>query len=97
MSAATLTAERMMDFTATDASGQRHVNVRGVSSDATVRELVSGLLAKMGLVQKDVSGQPLQYRALLEREGRQLFDAELVGDALAPDDKLTLTPKINAG
>ncbi len=106
MSAATLSGEARseemsgeieMAFTASDVSGQRRVNVRGVSPDATVRELINGLLAKMGLVQNDVSGHPLEYRALLEREGRHLFDAELVGDALAPDDKITLTPKINAG
>jgi hypothetical protein len=86
-----------MDIRASDTSGQHRVNVRGIKSDATVRELVKGLLAKMGLVQNDVSGQPLEYRALLEREGRHLFDAEIVGDALSPDDQITLTPKINAG
>ena len=92
-----MSAATTMDFTASDVSGQRQVKVLGVSTDATVRELVKGLLAKMGLVKNDVSGQPLEYRALLEREGRHLFDAELVGDALAPDDKITLQPKINAG
>ena len=92
-----MSAATTMDFTASDVYGQRQVKVLGVSTDATVRELVKGLLAKMGLVKNDVSGQPLEYRALLEREGRHLFDAELVGDALAPDDKITLQPKINAG
>ncbi len=86
-----------MDLTATDVSGHKRVSVRGVSGEATVRELVNGLLAKMGLGQRDVSGQPIQYRALLEREGRHLFDSEIVGDALDPDDKITLQPKINAG
>ncbi len=92
-----MSATATMDFTATDISGQREVKVSGVSPDATVRELVKGLLGKMGLVQNDVTGQPLEYRALLEREGRHLFDSELVGDALSPEDKITLQPKINAG
>jgi len=73
------------------------MRVSDVSSDSTVRELVQGLLARMRLVDKDVEGRPIEYRARLEREGRHLHDSELVGDALLPDDEIVLQPKINAG
>jgi len=82
---------------ATDVTGQKRMKVPSVPRGATVGELVRGLLAKMGLVQADARGESLQYRARLEREGRHLNESELVGDALRPDDRISLHPHINAG
>ena len=86
-----------LSFMASDISRQQKVSVRDVPRDTTVRELVQGLLARMGLVRADVRGKPLQYRALLESEGRHLHDSELVGDAISPDSEIVLQPRINAG
>ena len=82
---------------AQDVTGQKNVKVSEVPHDTTVRELVQGLLGKMGLMRRDVEGRPLEYRARLEREGRHLHDSELVDDALEPEDRIVLQPKINAG
>jgi hypothetical protein len=51
----------------------------------------------MNLVSSDGDGRPLEYRARLEREGRQLHGSELVRDVLETDDELVLTPAIHAG
>ena len=73
---------------AQDVTGQKNVKVSEVPRDTTVRELVQGLLGKMGLMRRDVEGRPLEYRARLEREGRHLHDYELVDDALQSDDRI---------
>jgi hypothetical protein len=93
----TMAASAGLDLRAQDVTGQKRVRVSGVANDTTVRELVQGLLKKMGLMGQDVSGHPLEYRARLDREGRHLHDSELVRDALHPDDEIVLQPKINAG
>lgn len=80
-----------------DVSGQKMANVGNVPPDATVGELIQGLLSQMNLPQNDVSGRPLTYHALLEREGRHLHASELVGDALQTGDKVVLQPNIDAG
>ena len=94
MEQATATA---MALRASDVSGQRTVKVSAVSPYTTIGELMNGLLARMGLARSDVDGRPLTYRARLEREGRHLSGAEMVGDALRNDDMITLQPDINAG
>ncbi len=93
----TAVANQGIGLQASDVSGQRRVNVRGVSPDSTVGELVKGLLERMRLPRNDSGGRPLTYHARLEREGRHLHDSELVGDALQADDQIVLQPKINAG
>jgi len=92
-----MTMAASVNLLAQDVTKQKKMRVSKVSGDSTVRELVQGLLAKMRLVDKDMSGHPIEYRARLEREGRHLHDSELVGDALLPDDEIVLQPKINAG
>lgn len=82
---------------ATDVSGQKVVNVSHLQADATVGELIQGLLAQMNLPQNDVSGTPLTYHARLEREGRHLHASERVGDVLQTGDRVVLQPNINAG
>ena len=82
---------------ASDVSGRRAVRVPSVPGDSTISELVSALLAKMGLARNDLDGRPVRYRARLEREARHLDGSERVGEALKPDDHVVLTPTIHAG
>ena len=82
---------------ARDVSGQRVARVPSVASDATVGELVQGLLAQMHLPHHDAEGRPLTYQARLDREGRALHSSESVGDALQNEDKIVLQPSIQAG
>jgi len=80
-----------------DVTGQKVLNVPDVPADATVGELIQGLLAHMNLPPNDSGGGPLSYQARLEREGRHLHATERVGDALQTGDRLTLQPNIDAG
>lgn len=80
-----------------DVSGQKLHNVSNVPPDATVGELIQGMLGQMNLPQNDVSGRPLTYHARLEREGRHLHASERVGDAVQNGDKVVLQPNIDAG
>jgi len=80
-----------------DVTRQKTVRAAAVPTNATVTELVQGLIAKMGLARNDVDGHPLNYQARLDREGRHLNGAETVGDALREDDEITLAPNIDAG
>jgi len=80
-----------------DASRQKCLTVEKVPRDATVGEVVQNLLAELGLPIEDADGRPLSYQALLEREQRHIHATERVGDALLPNDSLTLHPNIQAG
>ncbi len=82
---------------ASDVSGQKVVKVAGVAPDSTVRELVKGLVPKMGLRVKDSNDRPLTYHVRLDREGRHLHDSEIVGDVLKPGDQIVLHPNVMAG
>jgi hypothetical protein len=89
--------KRTVDISASDVSNQKRVAVRDVPAEATVGELIDGLLEQLDLPVKDSQGEPLLYQARLEREGRHLHTSELVGDALQADDAITLQPNIDAG
>ena len=80
-----------------DVTGQKKYRADGVPRDSTVRELVQGLLTKMGLARNDHEGRPLEYRARLAREARHLNGAERVADALEEDDEVVLHPNVDAG
>ena len=80
-----------------DVSGQKLVNVNNLPPEASVGEMIQGLLGRMHLPQNDMSGRPLTYHARLEREGRHLHASEKVGDALQRGDRVTLQPNIDAG
>ena len=86
-----------ISVTVSDVSGQKVFRVPKAPADATVGELVQGLLSQMNLPANDSNGQPLAYQARLEREGRHLNAAERVGDALETGDRLMLQPNIDAG
>jgi hypothetical protein len=80
-----------------DVTRQKTIRARDVPANATIREFVQKVIARMGLVRNDVEGRPLNYQARLDREGRHLNGAEFVGDALREDDAITLAPNIDAG
>ena len=86
-----------LDLLVSDVSGQKQASVENVRLDATVGELVQGLLAQMNLPPNDPTDRPLTYHALLEREERHLHASERVGDALATGDRIVLQPNIDAG
>lgn len=86
-----------MNLRATDVSGQRPFAVKNVRSDSTIGELVRGLVKKMGLAANDSGGRAYSYHALLPREGRHLHSSQLVGEVLREDDKLLISPDIQAG
>ncbi|MGE3840278.1 MAG: hypothetical protein AB7I50_01700 [Vicinamibacterales bacterium] len=80
-----------------DFAGQKRSRVSQVSRQSTVGELVASLLAKLGLADVNLEGRPMPYQLRLEREGRHVHAAEVVGDALQEGDEITLTPSIDAG
>lgn len=93
-----MTTERTeIGIEVSDVSGQKRALVSELPADATVGELVSGLLEHMELPQNDVSGRPLTYRARLDREGRHLHASEMASDVLEPGDQVVLQPDIEAG
>jgi hypothetical protein len=86
------------EFEVSDVSGQKVVKVNNVPTDATVSELIQGLLDRMRLPPNDSAGRPLTYRARLDnREGRHLQGAERVSDAVQRGDRLVLQPNVDAG
>src|SRR5213078_1318329 len=91
------TAVMDMGFEVSDVSGQKMLRVSNVVNDATVSELVRGVLPGMQLPQNDAAGRPLTYHARLEREGRHLQASERVADALLPGDRVVLQPNVDAG
>jgi hypothetical protein len=82
---------------ASDVSMQKIVNVRNVPRDASIGELVQGLLDSLKLPANDAAGRPLSYHARLEREGRHLHASEKVGVALQTGDQVILQPNVDAG
>lgn len=80
-----------------DVTGQKLVDVKDVPADATIGELVEGLLPRMNMPRNDNGGRTLTYQARLDRDGRHLHSSEVVGDALMPNDRVVLQPEINAG
>ena len=80
-----------------DVTGQKLVRARGVEPDASVGELIRGVLSRMGLPLRSDNGEPFSYQARLEREGRHLNSTEKVGEALQDLDKIVLQPNVDAG
>ena len=80
-----------------DVTRQKAVDLRDAPTDATIGELIEGLLPRMNMPVNDNGGRALSYQARLDRDGRHLHASELVGDSLQPHDQLVLQPEINAG
>ncbi len=92
-----MSTETLKRLEVRDVSGQKMFEATDVPADASVGEIVRGLLAQMQLPENDVGGRTLNYQAHLEREGRHLHASEIVGDALKEDDLIVLQPDIDAG
>ncbi len=83
---------------ASDVSGSKVSEISDIPIDYSVGEMVSSIIAEMQFPANDSAGNPLPYRAHLEREGRQLNPSEVVGDAIRQNDKLRIEPdNIDAG
>src|SRR5262245_19799702 len=66
------TAAATLDILARDVTGQKRFRLTGVPTHASIGELVRSALARTGFGSRDREGRELEYRARLEREGRQL-------------------------
>lgn len=88
---------KKLSFSVSDISGQHSVSVSGFPEDASVGEMVRGLIGKMGLSPRDINGRDYAYHARSERTGRHLNPAEIVGDVVLENDELVLSPNIDAG
>lgn len=86
-----------LNLTARDASGQRKFVVRDVRADATVQELIRGLVPKMGLPAEDSTGMAQSFHVFHESSGRHLRASETVGEVLRNEDEITLHPDVQAG
>ena len=91
------TAVMESGFEVSDVSGQKVLSVSNVPVDATVGELIQGLIGRMRLPANDAGGRPLTYHARLDREGRHLQGAERVSTAVLPGDRVVLQPNVDAG
>jgi hypothetical protein len=80
-----------------DVSAQKMANLKDVPREATVAELVSGLLRELNLPEQDVEGRPLTYGVRRQRGGLHLHASERVGEALLPGDHIVLQPNVDAG
>jgi len=88
-----------MTVEVSDVSGAKIVEA-DVPSDFSVAEMIKSMVGEMELPVNDAAGNPVGYRAHLEREGRQLLPSERCGDILQREkqDKITLEPdNIDAG
>ena len=92
-----MTTPSGMTLLVSDVSGQKQRTVTGPPRDASIGDLIQGLLPQMQLPQMDAHGRPLTYQARLEREARHLHGSELIGEELQTDDRLVLQPNIDAG
>ena len=84
-------------FEVSDVTGQKVLAVSDLPTEATVADVVRGLVARMRLPANDAAGRPLTYHARLDREGRHLLGSERISDALQPGDRLVLQPNVDAG
>jgi hypothetical protein len=91
MSTASMTV-RVRDYT-----GQTTVEV-DVPPDATIGEFIADLrTGALDLPETDPFGQPVVYTARHDAEGRHLSFSEITGEALRPNDLVTLEPDVRAG
>lgn len=93
MTTATLTR---LDLIARDTTRQRKFEVKDVSGDVVVSDLVRGLLARMGIPQIDSAGMPQSFH-LFRADGVHVRSTERVSESLRSGDEVTLQPDVQAG
>jgi hypothetical protein len=86
-----------LEVQATDVTGQKRVRAKRVRMESSMQELLEALVPRLQLPVQDAAGRPLTYHARLDREGRHVHASEVVGEALLPNDTLTLQPNVDAG
>jgi hypothetical protein len=86
-----------IELQVSDVSAQKLAKVKDIPADATVSELVEGLLAELKLPRQDVEGRPLSYGVRRKRDGMHLQGVEKVGTALASGEAIVLLPNVDAG
>ena len=80
-----------------DATGNKRQEVE-LPDDAPVNRILAVLLDKMRLPQTAPDGQPLSYKFLHKRSGKQILDDQCLADAgVQEGDVLRLNPEITAG
>jgi len=84
-----------LSLTVEDFTGQIRRRARGIPADATVGELIGGLMHELRLPENDSQGRPLTYSA--RARGESLTESDRVGDVLVEDDVVTLTQNVTAG
>lgn len=90
-----MTATETISLTVEDFTGQVRRRARGIPKDATVGDLVGGLLQEMRLPENDSQGRPLTYSA--RSRGESLVESDRIGDVLQENDVVTLTQNVTAG
>ncbi|MGB7760029.1 MAG: hypothetical protein WBL61_09380 [Bryobacteraceae bacterium] len=86
-----------MPITATDVTGLRKTTWEPGSEEASVQDMLEEMVDQLALPMNDSEGAPIAYQARLNSTGRALSSAELVRDAVAPDETVMLMADINAG
>jgi uncharacterized ubiquitin-like protein YukD len=80
-----------------DATGSKRQDVE-LPDDAPVNRVLVVLIEKMRLPRQSPDGQLMSYKFHHKASGRQLLDAQTLGDAGVLDgDVLRLQPEITAG
>jgi hypothetical protein len=89
------TAE-LLSLEVEDFTGQMRRRATGISTDATIGELLEGLTWSMDLPEQDASGRPIRYSARTA-DGEALNPTDVVGDVLKPEQRVTISPSVTAG
>jgi hypothetical protein len=80
-----------------DTTGQRRFRASDVRRDMTVGEAFKRFLPRLGLGSRDRTGAPQTFRMRLDREGRNLFPSQRIGDAVENGAQVTVERSIQAG
>ena len=86
-----------IDFELADVTQQRRFQAKNIRRDMSVGEVVRSMLPRLGLAARDGAGKPVTYRVRRDRDGRNLFSSERIGDALSPGEAVTVTRYVQAG
>ena len=78
-----------------DMVGQREIEA-DIQRDASWGEALNAILGRLSLP-RNIDGEDQVWTGRLDREGRQLYTNEIVGDALQTGDKVVIQRDIQAG